>query len=264
MQPRSVRSALLALGLVGVATCGVRAEDSASPSSSAGGSGVSSANAPGLTVFSPDTPHPDQGLAVAGWMLYPSFYAGGIYNDNVYATRANRIGLAGVQINPGLEIYRDNGLYETNASFGALITVYPGAGPINRYSGLLLTKIHDAPPTNFTGHASVTQTWKPLSDLNVIASGNVNRSNGLFGTVGNGTHPAWRSRSYERRLLVFSTQQQYVNSFGASLAVDKTIDERTSVPATGYYQGISFDNTQTYTSLAFPSLNPLLTLRRMA
>ena len=98
-------------------------------------------------------------------MLYPSFYAGGIYNDNPYATRSDRIGLAGVQINPALEIYRDNGLYKTDASFGALITVYPGAGPIYRYSDLLLTKIHDAPPTNFTGHATVTQTWKPLPDL---------------------------------------------------------------------------------------------------
>ena len=251
MQPRSVRSALLALGLLGLAASGAWAQDSASSSD---GSGGSIAGAPGLTVFSADTARPNQGMALAGWMLYPSFYAGGIYNDNVYATRADRIGIAGVQLNPTLEAYRDNGLFKTDASFGALITVYPGAGPINRYSGLLLTKVHDAPPSNFTGHALVTETWTPLADWSVIASGNVYRSNGLFGTVGNGVQPGVTIASTNVASIgSFSARQQYINSFGGQLAVDKTLDERTSIRATGYYQGISYDNTQSVTPLVLPA-----------
>ena len=113
-------------------------------------------------------------------------------------------------------------LFKTDATFSALITAYPGAGPINRYSGLLLTKIHDAPPTNFTGHGNVTETWTPLADLTVTASGNVYRSNGLFGTGGNGTTPgAAITPSYLLSTTSISTQQQYVNSFGAQLAVEK-------------------------------------------
>jgi hypothetical protein len=259
MQLRSVRSALLALGLVGVAASAVRAQDVFGGSGGSGGSGglgASSGDAPGLTVFSADTQRPDQGLALAGWMLYPSFYAGGIYNDNVYAARADRIGIPGVQISPSLEVNRDDGLFKTDASFTALITAYPGAGPINRYSGLLLTKIHDAPPTNFTGNGHVTETWTPREDLTVTASGNVYRSNGLFGTGGNGTSPgAAITPSSVLSLASVSARNQYINSFGSQLAVEKNIDERTSVRASGYFQGISYDNTQTVTSLSFPSLN---------
>ncbi len=249
MQPRSVRSALLALGLVGLAGCDAQAQDLAFFSD---GLGDTVADAPGLTVFSADTARPNQGMALAGWMLYPSFYAGGIYNDNVYATRADRVGIAGVQLNPALEVFRDNGLFKTDASFGALITVYPGAGPETSNFGL--TTVHNAPPTNFTGHALVTETWKPLSDWSVVASGNVYRSNGLFGTIGNGTQPGVTIASTNVASLgSFSARQQYINSFGSHLAVDKTIDERTSIRATVYYQGVAYDNTQSVTSLASPS-----------
>jgi len=57
MQPRSFRSALLALGLLGLAVYGAQAQEFGS---SSGASGGSNADAPGLTVFSPDAPRADR------------------------------------------------------------------------------------------------------------------------------------------------------------------------------------------------------------
>ena len=83
------------------------------------------------------------------WLIYPSMYAGYVYNDNVFATKNNRVALSGVQASPSLEAGMDSGLWRTNISFGASTLLYPGtSGGQTRTNYFTGTSVRDAPPTN--------------------------------------------------------------------------------------------------------------------
>ncbi|HTO79062.1 MAG TPA: outer membrane beta-barrel protein, partial [Methylocystis sp.] len=191
-------------------------------------------------------------------LLYPSVFVGYTFNDNVYATKNNRIGASGVQLAPSLEGGLDNGLWRTNVSFGASGIYYPGWGGQTRTSYFTGTSVNDAGPSNVTGHASVSETWLPLADWAVIASGNFIRTQGLFGasspTNGFGlgtpgvTAPAF-TPSYIPTIGTFSAQQQYTNMYGGQLSVQKTINERTSLSGSVFAQGVSYDSAPSVTQL---------------
>ncbi len=254
MQSQSVKSALLALVLLGFAAPGAEAQDAAA-SAGGGGDGPGS-DSQGLTIFTPNNSRASQGLAVAGWMLYPSFYGGYIYNDNAYATRTNRVGLSGIQIAPSLEGMLDNGLHKTSISLGATGVLYPGAGGENLNNYLTQTSTHNVQPTNVTGHANVTEVWAPRADWTVILNGNFIRTNGLFGAsnpangfgVGTaGVSAPALTPSYIPTIGTFSPQQQYINEYGGQLSIEHRFNEQASLRATGYVQGVSYDSTPTTT-----------------
>jgi hypothetical protein len=179
-------------------------------------------------------------------------------NDNVFATHNNRVGLSGLRISPSLEAGLDGGLWRTNVSFGASTLLYPGTGGQTRSNYALGTSVRDAPPTNLTGHLSVSESWMPKADWAVIGSGNFIRTEGLFGasspTNGFGlgtpgvTAPAF-TPSYIPTIGTFSSQQQYVNMYGGQLSVQKTINERTSLSGSVYAQGVSYDSSPSTTRL---------------
>ncbi len=256
MQAQTVKIALLASALFVFAAPGVKAQDAGIGSLASPGAGP---EAVGLQVYAGNAPHADQGLAIGPWLVFPSFYGGYVYNDNVFATRNNRVGLSGVQISPSLEAGMDSGLWRTNFSFGASTLLYPGtSGGQTRTDAFTGTSVRDAPPTNITGHVSVSETWLPLADLSVMATGNFIRTQGLFGasspTNGFGlgtpgvTAPAF-TPSYIPTIGTFSSQQQYTNMYGGQFSVQKTINERTSLSGSIYAQGVSYDSTPSVTQL---------------
>ena len=260
MQPQSVKSALLALVLLGFAVPGVRAQDAGLAAASPGGLASPGAGpeAVGLQTYAGNAPRADQGLAIAGWLVYPSFFGGYVFNDNVFATRNYRVGLSGLQIAPSLEAGLDAGLWRTNVSFGASTTIYPGTGGQTRSNYALGTSVNDAPPTNSTGHLSVSESWMPKADWAVIGSGNFIRTQGLFGAssptngFGLGTPGVTASAftpSYIPTIGTFSSQQQYINMYGGQLSVQKTINERTSLSGSVYAQGVSYDSSPSTTQL---------------
>ena len=126
----------------------------------------------GLAAYAANAPRADQGLVLGRWLVYPSFFGGYTFNDNVFATHNYRVGLSGLQIAPSLEAGLDSGLWRTNVSFGASTLIYPGTGGQTRSNYALGTTVNDAPPTNVTGHLSVSETWMPKADWAVIGSGN--------------------------------------------------------------------------------------------
>ena len=257
MQPQSVKSAVLALGLLGLVAPGARAQD-AGVAGSLGGlasPGVGP-EAAGVSVYAGNAPRADQGLAIGPWLVYPSFFLGYTFNDNVFATHNNRVGLSGLQVSPSLEAGMDNGLWKSNLSFGASASFYPGTGGQTRSDYALATSVNDAPPTNATGHFSFSETWTPKADWAVIGSGNFIRSQGLFGAssptngFGLGTPGVTASAfnpSYIPSIGTFSSQQQYTNMYGGQLSVQKTINERTSLSGSIYAQGVSYDSAPSVT-----------------
>ena len=259
MQPNSVKSALLALVLIGFAAPGAEAQEAGLGAASSGDLASSPGAGPeavGLQTYAANAPHPDQGLVIGRWLVYPSFFAGYTYNDNVFATRNYRVGLSGLSIAPSLEAGLDNGLWRTNVSFGASALIYPGTGGQTRSNYALGTSVNDTPPTNATGHLSVSQSWMPKADWAVIGSGNFIRTQGLFGasspTNGFGlgtpgvTAPAF-TPSYIPTIGTFSSQQQYINMYGGQLSVQKTINERTSLSGSVYAQGVTYDSSPSTT-----------------
>ena len=255
MQPQTVKLALLASALCFLAAPGVRAQDSGLGSLASPGVGPADV---GLQVYAGNAPNANQGLAIGPWLVYPSFYGGYVYNDNVFARKNNRVGLSGVQISPSVEAGMDSGVWRTNFSFGASTLIYPGSSGQNRTNPYTGTTVNDAPPTNLTGHVSVSETWLPLADLSVMGTGNFTRTEGLFGAssptngFGLGTPGVTASAfnpSYIPTIGTFSSQQQYTNMYGGQLSVQKTINERTSVSGSVYAQGVSYDSTPSTTQL---------------
>ncbi|MCX7899318.1 MAG: hypothetical protein N2444_04410, partial [Methylocystis sp.] len=88
---------IAALALAGV----VFTKQSADAQETFQGASMSSntATALGASAGRPD----DHAIPVAGWLLYPFFSFGYVFNDNVYGRSFNRVGASGVSVRPGLE-----------------------------------------------------------------------------------------------------------------------------------------------------------------
>src|ERR1700736_1520520 len=72
-------------------------------------------------------PDPDHGMPIEGWMVFPTFFAGGVFNDNILNTVSNRKSAFGLRLRPSFEAWNDNGIYQTTV-YGTLdAQIYPGA-----------------------------------------------------------------------------------------------------------------------------------------
>jgi hypothetical protein len=77
------------LAFLGLASrIGVRAEDGAAVAQSPAALGAAGG------------PDPDYGMPIEGWMVFPSVFAGGVFNDNVYNTTSNRKSAFGLRLLP--------------------------------------------------------------------------------------------------------------------------------------------------------------------
>jgi hypothetical protein len=68
-----------------------------------------------------------QGLPFEGWMLYPSFFLGAVFDDNVYQSTNNRVAAAGVKVRPSIVADRDAGIHHSTLFANGDFNVYPGA-----------------------------------------------------------------------------------------------------------------------------------------
>ena len=66
-----------------------------------------------------------RGLDVADWMLYPTFSAGAIYNDNLFLTSFNRVSAIGTRLRPSLVAVRDAGIHKTTIYGNGDSQLYP-------------------------------------------------------------------------------------------------------------------------------------------
>lgn len=243
----------IALGalLVALAQTSAGAQEAAS-GSDAGSAGTAPA------IMPAGAPRPDQGLVFEGWMVYPSFFGGYVFNDNAYATPTNRVSTSGLRLSPSVEASQDNGLHKNMISVGVDAQLYPGVGGQTRAIPGQTAKINDAAPSNATGHGTVAHIWTPTEDITVWLSGGYVRQNGLFGaspsTNGFGAGVPGVSSfvlapAFIPTVGTFSAQQQYSNQGSGQVAVEKKVNERISLRGSAYGSYVWYDSVPTETAL---------------
>ncbi|WP_158271720.1 outer membrane beta-barrel protein [Methylosinus sporium] len=186
------------------------------------------------TVGGASGPDPEQGIPIAGWMFYPNFFAGAVFNDNIYATPIDRKSAWGVRLRPAVQGSLDNGLHSTALLLSADAQIYPGSGALAGY----------ASPTNVTASAGARHLWKPFPDLTVQVTGSYTRQNGLFGSSF-----GLFSSAVIPNASTISSQQQYANQFNGSISVQKSFGHWFLGGATGinyiFYDSRPWDSSST-------------------
>lgn len=209
----------------------VAAEEAAAPAATFGAPSAATQAALGVSAG----PSPAQGVAMAGWMFYPSFMAGAVFNDNIYQRPFDRVAGVGVRLRPALDARLDNGIHKTNAYLMADVQIYPGLGESYRF---LPRPLVDARPTNVTGRAGFAHNWEPMADLSFQVMADYTRQNGVFGSnfgVGSGGANLLSANT-------ISAAQQYTNQYSAYVSVEKKFAGRWFLRGTTGAQYITYDS----------------------
>lgn len=177
-------------------------------------------------------PNPEQGLPIGGWITYPSFYAGAIFNDNVYNSATNRRAAEGFDLRPSFDATLDNGIHRTRAYFGLDAQIYPGSDG----SGAGGT----TSASNVQGRAGFSHIYQPLPDLTVAAEVDFSRLIGVFGT-GFGAGGS-SSSIYVPSAVIASGLPLLSNQLTGALSVQKEITDKAFVAWQGGVQGVIFDS----------------------
>ena len=176
-------------------------------------------------------PNPEQGLPIGGWITYPSFYAGAIFNDNIYNSATNRQAAEGLDLRPSVNATLDNGIHKTQAYFGLDAQIYPG------FAGSGVGGTTSA--NTVQGRAGFSHIYQPLPDFTVTAVVDFSRLTGVFGTgfgVGGSS-----SSIYVPNAVIASGLPQVSNQLTGALSVQKEITDRTFVAWQGGVQAVMFD-----------------------
>lgn len=216
-------------------------------SASAGSSGGQGAAVSSGMGGNPAGPSPEQGIALAGWMFYPSFFAGAIFNDNVYNAPSSYYQQAalGVMLNPALEAQFDNGLHQLNVFVSVAGQIYPGlsGAPNNSFNQFYNPGYYSTSANNVQGRAGARYLWSPMEDLRFGAFIGFSRQLGLFGGTAGGLQPTFFSLS--QSATTPTALQQYSNQITGGLSAEKKLTDRIFLRATGGVQAIFYDNSAT-------------------
>jgi hypothetical protein len=185
-----------------------RADDAAPVASS-----TSSQSSPAAALGVPTGPDPAEGFPIAGFLVYPSVFAGVIYNDNIYPTQDNRKAAVGFAFAPKITAIDDGGLHKTTLTLNADAEIYPG---------YTRASLGGASPTQVSGGASFQHVWTPTEDLTVDVAAGFTRKYGLFGSL-LATGSDFVSATGGGNVV---TYPQFSNQFSGSVSVEKKISER--------------------------------------
>jgi hypothetical protein len=189
-------------------------------------------------------PNPEQGLVLGPWIFYPSMLVGAVYNSNVYNTTFDKRGEFGIRLVPSFVAIDDAGIQKTTVYGNLDAQIFPGASKPAVFESTSLTS-----PNSLQARLGISHVYQPTPDLKITAIGDFTRQFGLFGSgflAGVGL-PVIVSAP------AFTTTPQYYNQFTGYVSVEKQLNERNFVAATGSVQGIVYD--QRNTSLVFPAVN---------
>lgn len=164
-------------------------------------------------------PDPNRGVIAGDWIVYPSFFAGAVFNDNIYNTRNYRQSGVGMRLRPSFQADRDSGIHKTNVYANADIQIYPGHGQSYTLWPSLAVL---ATPTNVTGRVGFSHQYSPLPDLKFTVISDYTRANGgLFG----GGFGAGAPLAVIPNASSLMSAQTYTNQFTGAVSVEKTIDK---------------------------------------
>ena len=205
---------------------------------------VAASNASARTSFGDVYgPSPDQGLPVAGWLLYPSFTSGVVFNDNVYATSTRRISALGLRFRPKLGATLDNGIHQIDLDLSADVQTYPGT---DSSKAVYLFGGYMVQPSYVTAKASLRHQWKPLTDVTVETAGSFRRAGGastlLYGDLSGSSSEGVFSAINQNLPYAFYSGLQYYNRFGGGISVEKQIENLWFIRASVGAQSLVYDN----------------------
>ena len=202
---------------------------SAQQAGSGAGTGAGPSGSPGAAsaaLGAADGPNPEFGIPIEGWMLYPSVFAGVVFNDNIYSTASNRRSGFGVRLRPSFQAERDIGIHKTSVYANADIQIYPG-----HKQGYSLFPTYQIlkDPTNITGRVGFSHFYTPLPDLTFTLQADYTRSQG--GGLFSGGFGAGAPVSSISGATAFSNNGVFSNQFTGLLTAEKKVGER------GFVQG---------------------------
>ncbi len=192
-------------------------------------------------------PNPDQGLPIEGWMVYPSFTAGGVFTSNVHNSVSNKQSALGIDLSPRFDATLDNGIHRTTV-YGAIdAQIYPGAyGGGSSYPGQLSGAASSTSANSIQGRAGVAEVYAPFEDLTANAILDYTRLLGVFGSglgVSAGAVAGAPSFYVANATAPTGLGPQYSNQLTGQLSVQKNITDRTFVTVTGGAQGLFYDTS---------------------
>ena len=158
-------------------------------------------------------PKPDGGFPVGPFLIYPQFFIGTVYNDNVFATATSRLAAWGLQFTPSLMAVDDEGLHKTTLYFNGQLNAYPGTRPVSG-SGEQNTQV--------TANVKLDHVWTPTPDVTVDVWSGYQRQNSIFGSAGGGTSSFVASATS----LNVASFQQYSDLIFGGATIEKKISDQ--------------------------------------
>ena len=159
---------------------------------------------------------PSTGMAVDGWMVYPTLFVGAIYNSNVYQS-SNGTPAAGLQVVPYLEADFDSGIHKTTLFLNADGQMYPGQ------SARMGSKA-----STLSGQTGLVHLWQPTNDISVTILLNYARQDTPFasGLVTNSTIGSATSFVNSGMAPNVSGYQQFSDTVTGAVTVEKLFTEQ--------------------------------------
>jgi hypothetical protein len=222
--------ALAGASLLAILVSSTAFADDAAPGMAAQGAGIEGSTRP--TALSGSGPHPEGGIPIEGWMLYPSLFVGGVFSDNVYQTETHRVAATGLRLAPNIEADLDTGLHKTTLYANADAQLYPG---YNSNLGQTASTI--------SGRAGLAHMWSPTSDVVVRLSLDYTRQDGPFGSTLATSTPISSATSFvgAPSALNVAGYRQFTDQTTANLSVQKNLTDQTFVRIGGGLQDIVYE-----------------------
>lgn len=194
-------------------------------------------------------PDPDHGMPIEGWLFFPTFFAGGVFNDNIFNTTTNRKSAFGLRLRPSFEALNDNGIYQTTV-YGTLDTqIYPGT---SASGSSLASSLPTTSANTIQGRAGFSHIYKPLEDLTFAVIFDYSRQIGLFGSGFGAGGPS----IYVPTAIVPTGVPQYSNQWTGLVSVEKKITDRSFAELRGGIQGLIYQNpSNSPINFALPGLS---------
>ncbi len=163
-------------------------------------------------------PSPDTGVAVGPLLVYPQFFIGGVYNDNIDATATNRVGALGLRATPSLSGVDDEGLHKTQFNLTVDGQVYPGLSST--------ATANDSGQSYVSVNATAEHTWTPTRDVTVDASAGFSRSSGFFNSAVSNSSSYVSSSFVSTSLLNVGLVQQFTDVLSGNAYVEKRFNDQ--------------------------------------
>ncbi len=105
-----------------------------------------------------------QGLPFEGWMLFPSFFVGAVFDDNLYQSTTDRVSGAGVKLRPSIVADLDAGIHHTTVFANGDFNIYPDQSDANTVNA----------------QAGFSHKWEAMRDLIFQIGGDYERHTDIY------------------------------------------------------------------------------------